>query len=298
MSTSDQASKRNYQLFTDATADLTDVPMGGLPHVEIIPMQVEIGGQDYVYGPGGTITVDEFYALQKAGNFATTSQINPDVYFRHFEPCLQAGKDMIYLCFSSGLSATIQSAALCIQDLRQKYPERKIVCIDTLCASLGEGFFVREAARKQSEGLSFDEMVRWAEENRLKVCHWFTVDMFEHLRHGGRVSATAAVVGTMLQIKPLLHVDEEGKLEVVGKPRGRKKAIEMQISKLEQGWMPELGNLIIIGHGACPEGAELLRGEVAGRFPDAEVYTMDIGPIIGAHTGPGMLAILYWGSTR
>ena len=119
MNTSGQISATNYQLFTDATADLTDVPMAGLPHVEIIPMQVEIGGRDYVYGPGGTIPVDEFYTLQNAGNFATTSQINPDVYFRHFEPCLQAGKDLIYLCFSSGLSGTIQSAVLCIQDLRQ-----------------------------------------------------------------------------------------------------------------------------------------------------------------------------------
>lgn len=289
---------KSYQIFTDATADLTDEPMAGLVKVEIIPMQVEIGGNDYIYGPGGNITVDEFYGLQKAGNFATTSQINPDTYLRFFEPCLKAGKDIIYLCFSSGLSSTIQSALICIEELREKYPERKIVCIDTLCASLGEGFFVREAARKQTEGLTFDELVEWANDNRLKVCHWFTVDIFDHLKHGGRVSATAAAVGTMLQIKPLLHVDTNGKLEVVGKPRGRKKAIELQISKLKEGWLPELGKLIIIGHGACPDGAQQLKAEVEKLFPDAEVYTMDIGPIIGAHTGPGMLAVLYWGSTR
>lgn len=287
-----------YQIFTDATADLTDLPMKGLPPVEIIPMNLEIGGHEYTYGPGGNITVEEFYNLQKANKFASTSQINPDVYKKYFEPCLRGGKDILYLCFSSGLSGTIQAAMLCIQELQESYPERKIVCIDTLCASIGEGFLVRESARKQSEGFTLAELSQWVTEHRLQVCHWFTVDMFDHLRHGGRVSGAAAAVGTALNIKPLIHVDELGKLAVAGKPRGRKRAIAVQMEKLEQGWMPELGKLIYIGHGACPEGAEQLRREIAARFPDAEIYTLDIGPVIGAHTGPGMLAVIYWGSNR
>lgn len=288
----------NYQLFTDATADMSTELLSGLPSVEIVPMQVEIGGREYTYGPGGNITVAEFYRLQREGSFATTSQINPEVYLQYFEPCLQQGKDILYLCFSSGLSGTFQAAQMCIQDLQEKYPERKIVCIDTLCASAGEGFLVRETIRKQTEGLTLEELSAWVLERRLQVCHWFTVDVFDHLRHGGRVSAAAAALGTALQIKPLLHVDEEGKLVVAEKPRGRKRAIAAQLAQMKRGWMPELGKLVIVAHGDYPEGAEQLRQEVAAQFPEAELYTVDIGPVIGAHTGPGMLAVLYWGSTR
>lgn len=287
-----------YQIFTDATADLSEQMMKGLPPVEIIPMQVELGGCEYTYGPNGNITVAEFYALQREGKFATTSQINPTVYFQTFEPCLRKEMDILYLCFSSGMSGTIQSARLCIEELKEHYPERRILCIDTLCASVGEGFLVREAARKQAEGYDLDELADWVVENRLKVCHWFTVDIFEHLRHGGRVSATAATVGTLLSIKPLLHVDEQGKLAVMEKPRGRRKAIASKMTRMQQGWEPEIGNLVIIGHGDCPEEAELLRHAVEKKFPEAEIYLAEIGPIIGAHTGPGMLAVIYWGDTR
>ncbi|MGI5912662.1 MAG: DegV family protein [Syntrophomonadaceae bacterium] len=287
-----------YQIFTDATADHCPDMMAGLPSVEIIPMEVEIGGRTYTYGPHGDISVQEFYEMQKAGNFATTSQINPSIYFSYFEPCLREGKDILYLCFTSGMSGTIQSAQLCIQKLKAEYPDRIIFCIDTLCASLGEGFLVREAARKQAEGLSIDELAWWVTEHRLQICHWFTVDVFDHLRHGGRVSSAAAAVGTVLQIKPLLHVDDEGKLAVVEKPRGRKRAISTQLARMEQGWNPETSKLVAIGHGDCPDGAQQLKEAVLARFPDAEVVIADIGPIIGAHTGPGMLAVIYWGNNR
>ena len=138
----------------------------------------------------------------------------------------------------------------------------------------------------------------WVEENRLKICHWFTVDSFDHLKHGGRISAAAAAVGTMLQIKPLLHVDDEGKLRVAEKPRGRKQAIRTQIAHMKEGWTPEMGRLVVIGHGDCPEDAEQLRQAVLREFPDADIRTAYIGPIIGAHTGPGMLALIYWGANR
>ena len=287
-----------YQIFTDATADLSDDIMTGLPHVEVIPMRIELDGQEYTYGPGGNITAEEFYAAQRAGKFAMTSGINPETYFRCFEPCLESGKDVLYLCFSSGLSGTIQSAQLCVQELWKEYPERKILCIDTLCAAVGEGFLVREAARKQAEGMSFDELAKWVVEHRLDVCHWFTVDTFDHLKHGGRVGTATAAVGTMLHIKPMLHVNETGNLEVAEKPRGRRHAVAAQMKKLEQGWNPELGNRILIGHGSCPESAQLLRQEILERFPDAEISTTEIGPVIGSHTGPGMLALIYWGSNR
>lgn len=287
-----------YQLFTDATADVCPEMMASLPAVEFIPMEVELGDASYTYGPGGNLTAAQFYAAQRAGSFATTSQINPAVYRDAFEPFLQRGDDILYLCFSSGLSGTIQGAKLCIKELEEAYPERKLVCLDTLCASVGEGLLVREAARKQAEGLTLEELAQWVEQRRLQVCHWFTVDSFEHLRHGGRVSAVAATAGTLLQIKPLLRVDEEGRLQVAEKPRGRRRAVESQLARMEKGWMPELGKLAVVGHGDCPEEGEALRSAVLRRFPDAEVYLADIGPIIGAHTGPGMLALVFWGSER
>ena len=287
-----------YQIFTDATADLCESMLKNLPSVEIIPMQVEIGGQEYTYGPGGNLTTELFYHLQREGNFAVTSQINPSVYFQYFEPFLRDGTDILYLCFSSGLSGTFQSAQVAAEELRQKFPERTIFCLDTLCASVGEGFLVREAAIRQAEGFSITELAEWVIVHRLQVCHWFTVDTFDHLRHGGRVSSAAAVVGTALQIKPLLHVDENGCLQVKEKPRGRRKAMETQLSRMAQGWMPETGKLVVIGHGDAPEAATQLQEKIRELFPDAEIYMSDIGPIIGAHTGPGMLAVIYWGSNR
>lgn len=287
-----------YQIFTDATADCSPQWLESLPPVGIVPMRVEIGGQEYTYGPGGTISVQSFYDLQKAGNYASTSQITPAQYFQSFEPALRAGNDVLYLCFSSGMSGTFQSAQVCAEELREEYPGRNIVCLDTLCASVGEGFLVCEAARRQAEGYTLEELSRWVTQHCLEVCHWFTVDVFDHLRRGGRVSAGTAVLGTALQIKPLLHVNRDGELAVVEKPRGRKQAIKAQLAKMEQGWSPELGKIVVVGHGACPDGAQALQTAVQERFPDAKVLTADIGPIIGAHTGPGMLALIYWGNTR
>ena len=163
-----------YQLFTDATADLNDEIVSEFSRIEIIPMEVLVGETSYVYGPGGNLSVDEFYAMQRDGQFASTSQINPSVYRECFEPYLKDGIDIVYLAFSSGLSGTINSARLCIRELEEEYPERKIYCVDTLCASVGEGFMVREAARKQAEGLDAEELVQWVNENCLKVCHWVT----------------------------------------------------------------------------------------------------------------------------
>lgn len=287
-----------YQIFTDATADCSPQWLRSLPSIGVIPMRVEIGGREYTYGPDGTITAEDFYTLQKAGNYANTSQISPIYYFRAFEPVLRSGSDILYLCFSSGMSGTFQSAQVCAEDLREKYPERTILCLDTLCASVGEGFLVCEAAQRQAEGYALEELADWVTQHRLEVCHWFTVDVFDHLRRGGRVSAGAAVLGTALQIKPLLHVNLDGELAVVEKPRGRKQAIKAQLAQMERGWMPEMGKTVVVGHGACLDGAQTLREAVRERFPEAEVFTADIGPIIGAHTGPGMLALIYWGSTR
>ena len=288
----------DYQIFADVTADHCSEMLVGLPPVRFIPMEVELGGKNYVYGPGGDLTVQEFYTLQREGNFANTTQIPPGAFLPWFEPVLEAGQDLIYFPLSSGLSGTYQSAQMCMEGLREKYPERTILCVDTFCASVGQGFIVREIARKKAEGLTIEELASWVQENSLKVCHWFTVDVFEHLKHGGRVSAATAVLGTALQIKPMLHVDNEGRLEVVEKPRGRRRAIAAQKARMDAGWLPEMGNLVVIGHGDDPIAAELLKNEVLSIHPSAQVYIAPIDPIIGAHTGPGMLALIYWGDNR
>lgn len=287
-----------YRIFTDATADLGLRAVESPLPVTVIPMEVEIGGQAYTYGPGGTLFPGEFYAMQRAGKYATTSQIAPTVYFQYFEPALREGFDVLYLGFSSGMSGTLQNARLCALELQAQYPERRIVCLDTLCASVGEGLLVREAARRQREGYSLEQLARWATLHRLEINHWFTVDVFDHLRRGGRVSAATAVFGTALQIKPLLLVNGDGTLEVAEKPRGRRQAIRAQMARMEQNWTPETGNLVIVGHGDCPDAAQMLEAAVRRQFPAAVVETAEIGPVIGAHTGPGMLALAYWGEPR
>lgn len=287
-----------YQIFTDATADLNEEMLFGLPNVEVIPMEVMVGGGVYTYGPKGNLTVKQFYKMQRNGAFASTSQISPETYRACFIPYLDAGVDILYLGFSSGLSGTINSANLCIRELEEEYPERKIICVDTLCASVGEGFLVREAVKRQTEGMDIEELAMWVAANCLDVCHWFSVDTFEHLKHGGRVSNAAAVAGSVLNIKPLLHVDDEGKLKVVEKPRGHKAALKATLSKMEAGWNSEMGNTVLIGHGDCPERARECRDKILEMYPYAEVHIADIGPVIGAHTGPGMLAVIYWGNNR
>lgn len=288
----------SYRIFTDATADLTPEMMAGLPNIEILPMEIGLGGRTYTYGPGGDISVEEFYAAQRAGQFAATTQIRPAVYLDAFGRCLHAGMDVLYLCFSSGMSGTYQTACLCAETLQQICPNGRVVCVDTLCASVGEGFLVQEAARRQAEGFGLDELAGWVKACRLQVCHWFTVDTFEHLRHGGRVSGTAAVMGTMLQIKPMLQVSRQGALEVIEKPRGSRHAMEALLRRMENGWDRQMEPSVVIGHGDCPDRAAQLRAMVEQRFPEAQISVAPIGPVIGAHTGPGMLAIVHFGAER
>ena len=288
----------SYQIITDATADLNDELLNGLPEVKTIPMHVQVGGKEYLFGSGGNINTEEFYGFLRSGQFATTSQINPETYREYFDAILKQGMDVLYLCFSSGMSKTIQSAQMAIAELQEEYPDRTILCLDTLCAAVGEGLFVMEAARKQAQGMGIHELYSWLEAHRLNLCHWVTVDTFDHLKHGGRVSATSAAMGTLLGIKPLIHVDENGKLVAMGKPRGQKKALQALLSNMEKGWMPEISRQVIIGHGDSPEIAKELRDMVAQRFPEAEIYIAPIGPIIGAHAGPGVMTVFFWGNNH
>ena len=285
---------REYQIFTDATSDLQE----DLESVKVIPMNVEIGDKEYVYGPQGNISCKEFYGLQKEGYYASTSQINVLEYEKYFEEALKEGKDVLYISFSSWMSGTYQTACLCKNELQESYPDQRIICIDSLCAAVGEGLLVEEVDKKKREGLSMDELVDWIEDNKMNLCHWFTVDNFDHLKHGGRVSAVAATLGNTLNIKPLLRVDEEGKLRVVKKIRGRHKAMAAQVECIAKTWSPEISKSVVIGHGDDLKAAEELKEYVENKLPDAEIYISDIGPIIGAHTGPGVMVLAFWGTSR
>ena len=285
---------KEYQIFTDATSDLNE----DLETVKIIPMNVEIGDKEYVYGPKGNISCSEFYGLQKQGKYASTSQINVLEYEKYFEEALKEGKDVLYISFSSGMSGTYQTACLCKNELEESYPDNRIICIDSLCAAVGEGLLIKEVDKKKREGMSMDELVDWVENNKMHLCHWFTVDSFDHLKHGGRVSAVAATLGNTLNIKPLLRVDEEGKLRVVKKIRGRHKAMVAQVECIVKTWSPEISKSVVIGHGDDLKAAEELKEYVENKLPDAEIYISDIGPIIGAHTGPGVMVLAFWGTGR
>ena len=288
----------SYQLYTDATADFCPEMAAPYAQIRVIPMELTVGEEAHTYGPGGDLTVKAFYEELRNGKYASTSQINPAIYEEAFRKTLEEGKDILYLCFSSGLSSTYQSAQIAVRDLEEDFPERKIICIDTLCGSVGEGFLVREAARLQSGGYSMEDLADWVTAHRLDICHWFTVDMFDHLRHGGRVSAAAAAIGTVLQIKPMLHISDDGKLEVVEKPRGQKKAMALQLDYMKKGWNPAISPLVLIGYADCPDNADLLEDFFFNDTATTEIYTTPIGPIIGSHTGPGMLALIYWGTNR
>ena len=192
-----------YCIVTDAASDLDAGYLDTQSDLCVIPMSVILGGQEYLYGPGGTLSHAHFYQMVKAGASVSTSQINIDSYIRFFEPILASGMDILYLCFSSGLSGMYQNALIAAEELQQEYPERKIYCIDTLCAAPGEGFLVREAVQRKRNHWDLQSLADWAEENKCRVDHWFAVNDLMYLHQGGRVSSASAVLGTALQIKPL-----------------------------------------------------------------------------------------------
>lgn len=289
---------RKYQLITDATADISPEVLKEIPELEIIPMEVILDSKPRCYGPQGDLSVEEFYEILRQGKYGSTSQINPNTYVECFEEYLKQGQDILYLCFSSGLSATYQNARVCADELSEKYPDRTIQCIDTLCACSGQGLLVYDAAKKWQDGESMKNLAEWVLKRRMSICHWFTVDTMEYLKKGGRVSAAAAAVGTVLQIKPLLHVNEEGELVLAGKPRGCRQARKEKLRCLKEGWEPSLGRTIMLAHGDCYEEAVKLKEEIEAQFTEAECLIAPVGPIIGMHTGPGMIACCFWGSKR
>ena len=287
-----------YVLITDSSADLSQEMVQELG-VTVLPLSFTIQGKTYRnYPDNREMDLPLFYDMLRAGELATTSAVNVAEYTQAVEPILQEGKDVLILAFSSGLSSTYQASVLAAGELREKYPDRKIYTVDTLCASLGQGLLVYLAAQEQRKGKSIEEVRDWAEETKLHLCHQFTVDDLHFLKRGGQISATTAVVGSMLQIKPVLHVDNEGHLINIGKARGRQASLKALVDKMEKTVTEEGRKTVFISHGDCRKDAVTVADMVRERFGTQDIRINFVGPVIGAHSGPGTLALFYLGTER
>ena len=285
----------SYVIVSGATGDMPQSVIEEFG-IHVIPMDVRVGEQDFLYHPDEKeLSCKEFYTKLSAGEESVTSQITPIVFKEVFESYLKAGKDVLYIAFSSGLSGTYNSACLIAEDLKEQYPERKLVCIDSLCASIGEGFLVYLAGKLRKEGKSFEEVVEFVTENRRSVCHWFSVDDLLHLKRGGRLSGFEAAVGTALKIKPVLSVDREGKLTVVAKVRGTKKGMDYLKERLINDGIDTANQTVMVGHADVPEIAEQLKEQLLAEGLVEDVIISNVGPIIGTHVGSGMFALVFLG---
>lgn len=282
-----------YRLASDATLDLPQDLIDQY-NVLVVPMAFNLGDGEILHFPDERfMTNEEFYSELRKGKTSVTSQINPTTYIQYFEPVLEAGEDILYVSFTSGMSGTYQSALLAKGMLEESYPERKIYMIDSLCASAGLGYFIHLIGLKKEAGLSMDELNDWIIENRNRVAHWFTVDDLFHLQRGGRLSFAEAMLGSALKIKPIISVDEEGKLYVENKMRGNKKSEAYMIDKVST-FMDDEEHTVFIAHGDCEERALEFKEKLLENTKAENVRITKIGPIIGTHTGPGMLAVLFF----
>lgn len=281
----------SFVIVTDSCCDLTQ-QMADQLGLCVIPLTVETPKGSYKnYLDGREIGFGDFYAGLRAGDACKTSAVNTSTFVEEIEALLKEGKDVLSMSFSSALSSTYSSAAIAVQELSEKYPERKLYAVDTLCASLGQGLLIYLAAQKQREGASIDEVHQWVEENKMHVAHWFTVDDLMHLKRGGRVSAATAVVGTMLKIKPVMHVDDEGRLINVEKARGRKSALNMLVDKIAESGIRLFEQEIFVSHGDCLADAEYVANKLKERCGVKAAHINYVGPVIGAHSGPGTVAV-------
>lgn len=286
---------RDYVITVNSTVD---VPKEWLEerHVPVIPLKYTIDGETYTDMEG--LSAKEFFDKLREGKMSTTSQVNPEEAAAELEPYIKEGKDILHLGFSSGLSGTLNSMKIAGEMLEEKYPEAKVIVIDTLCACLGEALLLYKALQQKEKGMNIDELSGWVEENKLHVCHNVTVDDLNHLHRGGRVSKTTAVLGTLVQIKPIIHMDDNGKLQVIGKERGRKKSlnkiVDMAVEQ-SKGWD---NDIIMITHGDCIDDAEYVAKLVREKMGIDNILINNIGTVIGSHTGPGVVAVFCMGNKR
>lgn len=290
-----------YEILTDSSCDMS-FQMAQELGITVVAMNVNVDGTEQwnrLEGdPHAEIDVKQFYDSLRGGAKTSTTAVNPETWANAAREILERGKDVLILPFSSGLSGTCGSAILAAGELREEYPQRTILVEDSLCASLGQGLLVYYAAKKQQEGATIQETAQWVEENRLHLCHWFTVNDLMFLKRGGRISATTAVAGTLLNIKPVLHMDNDGKLANVSKARGRKAAIDALVDRLGKTAYEPSKQVFFISHGDCPEDAQYLEKMLREKYHPVDVVVGHVGPVIGSHSGPGTLALFFLGSER
>ena len=288
----------NYVIITDSSCDLPDGLVKEL-ELDVLPLTFIMDDKPYRnYPDNREMSPSDFYSKQRAGVMATTNAVNVGDATDAIESVLKRGQDALVLAFSSGLSTTCNSFQIAAVELAEKYPERKVYAVDTLCASLGQGMLVYQAAKLRQEGKTIEEVRDWAEANKLRQCHWFTVDDLFFLKKGGRVSAATAVVGTMLQIKPVLHVDDEGHLINVAKARGRKASLNALVDKVGELAEDPASQTMFISNTDCAEDARYVADEIRKKYGTKEIIINSIGPVIGAHTGPGCVALFFMGKHR
>lgn len=283
-----------FVIMTDSSSDLPLAVAESLG-VRVIPLEVNMEGDIKL---NDEIDIKEFYAYLRAKHGATTSAINLDRFTVEFEKVVSEGKDVLYIGFSSGLSATYMASKNAAEEVMEANPDRKVIAIDSLCASLGQGLLVKLAVDKKNSGATIEEVAEYVEGIKPNLVHWFTVEDLFFLKRGGRVSATTAVVGTMLQIKPILHVSDEGKLVSMDKIRGRQGSIKALFDKMRETAIEPAKQTVYISHGDCYDDAKKLADMISEKFGITDILISEIGPVIGAHSGPGTVALFYLGTQR
>ncbi len=286
---------KDYIITVNSTVDLPKewLTERGVP---VVPLSYTIDGETYQDMNG--LSAKEFFKKLRAGKMAVTSQVNPDDAKEALRPFLEEGKDILHLGFSSALSGTLNSMRIAAEELKEEYPNQNIIVIDTLCACMGEGLLLYYALKRKAGGCSMEETAKWVEENKLHVCHNVTIDDLNHLQRGGRISKTVAVLGGMVKIKPMIHIDDKGALQVIGKERGRKKSLNNIVDKAvaqSKGWE---NDIIMITHGDCREDAEYVAKLVREKMGIDNILINNIGTVIGSHTGPGVAAVFCMGEKR
>lgn len=285
----------DYVIVTDSSCDLPKEKAEQM-NIAVVDLDVTVDGEPSC--PNSEVNIKEFYKKLRDGKMAKTSAVNIELIRDCFKKILDEGKDILYLGFSSGLSTTFNTGRIVAEELSDEYPDRKVYCVDTLAASLGQGLLVYLTVCEKEKGKSIEEVRDYAEETKLHLCHWFTVDDLHFLKRGGRISGTVALVGSVLGIKPILHTSDEGLLVNVSKARGRKASIEALVKKLQETGINPSDQVIFISHGDCEEDAIFLKNLIEEKYhPKAIMYSY-VGPVIGAHSGPGTLALFYLGTQR
>lgn len=288
---------RDYIITTDNNADLPDEYYKE-NNIGCTYLSYAMDGKNYTHE--NFLPVHEFYDAMRNGSLPTTAQVNPEAARALMEPLLKEGKDILHIAFSSGLSGSYNSTRIAAEELAEEYPERKIIVVDSLSASLGQGLLVHMAVQKKAQGEDMETLAQWLEEHKLNVVNIFTVDDLNHLHRGGRVSKTTAIVGSMLNIKPMIYIDEEGKLVVFGKIRGRKKALLELVRLMDEkigSYKPDC-DTIFVSHGDCEDDARFVAEKVGEKYQLKTVMINTVGATIGAHSGPGTVALFFMGDKR